>query len=145
MVEIKHSIQIDAPPATVYPLVATARGLARWWAADVKPVTGAAAGVELGFFNRQTIYRLRPHTFLPPLQAAWACESGKEWSGTQVIFLIAPQGTGTLLHFAHGGWKEETDYFTSCNTVWGGLLFRLKAVAEGHAVGPLFTVDGTAY
>ena len=41
---------------TVYPLVATAAGFSQWWAADV---TESAGPVELGFFKRATVYRLR--------------------------------------------------------------------------------------
>ncbi|HYM12454.1 MAG TPA: hypothetical protein VEU62_17085, partial [Bryobacterales bacterium] len=79
MPDIRHSLQISAPAGAVYPLVATARGLAQWWAADVQEVDGA---VELGFFNRTTVYRLRPSANDPPGRAEWLCETGEEWSGT---------------------------------------------------------------
>ena len=39
--------------------------------------------------------------------------------------------------FSHEGWAE-TEYFTNCNTAWGELMYRLKAVAEGKSIGPLF-------
>lgn len=144
MPDIRHLLQIDAPPSTVFPLVATARGFTQWWAADAHDVTGPQPGVELRFAGGQTIYRLRAETFLPPVQAAWACETGKEWSGTQLIFLLSPQGPGTLLRFLHSDWQQETDYFASCNTVWGELMFRLKAVAEGRTPGPHFSAEGLA-
>ena len=76
--------------------------------------------------------------------AAWFCESGQEWKGTLLEFLLARQPNGTLLRFVHSGWEQETDYFISCNTVWGELLFRLKAAAEGHPRGPLFLADSLA-
>ena len=58
-------------------------------------------------------------------------------------FLLNRESRGTLLRFTHGSWRAETDYFVACNTVWGGLLFRLKAVAEGRPAG--FTTDGLPY
>jgi hypothetical protein len=37
------------------------------------------------------------------------------------------------------------DYFTSCNTTSGELIFRLKAAAEGKPRGPLFLAADLAY
>ena len=137
MPDIRHLLQINAPPATVFPLVSTAKGFSHWWSADVRDVISPQPGVELRFPGN-TIYRLRAETFLPPVQAAWTCETGKEWTGTQLLFLLSPVGAGTTLRFEHSDWNAETDYFLSCNTVWGELLFRLKAEAEGMGAGPLF-------
>ncbi len=39
----------------------------------------------------------------------------------------------------------ETDYFVSCTTVWGELMFRIKSTAEGKTLGPLFARSGMAY
>jgi hypothetical protein len=49
------------------------------------------------------------------------------------------------LHFTHGGWRSESAYFISCNTTWGELMYRLKAVAEGKSPGPLFRAADIAY
>jgi hypothetical protein len=139
MADIWHAIQIAADEETIYPLVSTAKGLETWWATDITEPAGA---VELGFFNRTTIYRLRPTIRRPPGNAEWVCESGDEWSGTRLSFQIAAAKSGTLLRFSHAGWRAESEYFTSCNTTWGELMFRLKAAAEGKTPGPLFTREG---
>jgi hypothetical protein len=39
----------------------------------------------------------------------------------------------------------EKDYFSSCNTTWAELMFRLKAAAEGKLRGPLFGAGELAY
>jgi len=145
MPEIHHQLSLAVDPKVVYPLVATAAGFARWWAADVRDISDPSSGVELGFFNRRTIYRLRPQTFISPTTAVWHCETGQEWSNTVLSFILQPEGSGTLARFSHAGWAAATEYFVSCNTVWGALLFRMKAAAEGHPQGPLFTAEGTAY
>lgn len=145
MPDIRHQLQIAATPAAIFPLVTTARGFAQWWAADTRELTEPGRLVELAFFKRQTIYRLRPQTFVAPTTASWRCETGREWADTTLVFSVASQGAGSLLRFQHAGWAAETDYFVSCNTVWGALLFRLKAIAEGHPAGPLFGADGMAY
>ena len=142
MPDIKHSIPIAAKPEAIYPLVATGKGFMQWWAEDV---TEPAGMVELGFFKRATVYRVRMQTNNAPKHAEWVCESGDEWSGTRLSFHLDPTNAGTLLRFAHGGWKAETDYFIACNTTWGELMYRLKAAAEGKTPGPLFRIAEMAY
>lgn len=142
MPDIIHSIQTSASPQSVYALVSSPSGLAQWWAADVAAQDGS---VELGFFKRQTVYRLKPQKMQPPQDAEWLVETGQEWSGTRIAFHLEPVKTGTLVRFSHGGWQAATDYFISCNTTWGELMFRLKAAAEGKSRGPLFLADSLAY
>ena len=144
MPHIRHSIFIAAPPEHVHILVSTPRGFSQWWSADVTE-DRSTHSVELGFFNRATVYRLGPARITPPQAAEWLCESGHEWQGTRLVFDTASKNGGTALQFAHRDWKAETDYFTSCNTTWGALMFRLKACAEGKAPGPLFTLNSMAY
>lgn len=143
MPEIKHSIQVAAEARLIHPLVATAKGLSRWWAADVTE-NQATGSVELGFFKRATVYGLHPIQIAAPRQAHWLCQTGKEWTGTRLLFDLNEQNGQTLLRFTHADWQAETDYFVSCNTVWGELMFRLKAEAEGKKPGPLFTGTGLA-
>ena len=142
MPDIQHAIQIAAKPEGVYPLMATAHGLARWWAADI---TESGGTVDLGFFNRATVYKLKLEIDKPPVQVEWVCQSGDEWGGTHITFRVEARGTGSMLRFTHAGWRSETDYFISCNTTWGELMFRLKAAAEGKASGPLFLANDMAY
>jgi hypothetical protein len=66
MADIQHAIQVAAKPETVYTLIATAKGFGHWWAADI---TESAGAVELGFFNRATVYRLRLDTGKAPVHA----------------------------------------------------------------------------
>ena len=143
MANIVHSLQIDTSADRIFPLVSTARGLSQWWAADVsEPGAGI---IELGFFNRATIYTLQPIRIAAPHDAEWLCTTGKEWAGTKIIFKLESSGARTVLRFTHADWKAETDYFISCNTVWGGLMFRIRAAAEEKPQGPLFQANGLAY
>jgi hypothetical protein len=140
--DIKHSVPIAAKAEAIYPLVATAKGFRQWWATDVTEPAGA---VELGFFKRATVYRVKLKTDKAPAHAEWVCETGDEWNGTRIIFRLEAAKSGSVLRFTHGGWKAETDYFVSCNTTWGELMYRLKAVAEGKTPGPLFLAADMAY
>ena len=143
MADIVHSIGVSAAPDAVYRLVSNGPGFRAWWAEDV--VSKADGRVELGFFDRTTVYRLRPSGAEPGRRAAWEVETGQEWKGTHIVFELVPQGATTLLRFTHGGWQRASDFFVSCNTTWGGLMFRLKAAAEGKTPGPLFLASGMAY
>jgi uncharacterized protein YndB with AHSA1/START domain len=141
MPDIRHAITINAPPERVAALVESADGLAAWWAEDVDAVAGRDA-VDLGFFDRRTVYRLVPQHQGGEIR--WRCETGQEWAGTELVFRLEenPQGH-TVTHFAHQAWAEASPYFVSCNTVWGHLMFVLKAAAErGGAARPLFTRSG---
>ncbi|HXW56787.1 MAG TPA: SRPBCC domain-containing protein [Candidatus Cybelea sp.] len=141
MADIKLAIVIDAAPEKVYPLIATARGLSQWWAADMTE----AGDVELGFFRRATVYRLQLVRAVEPREAEWQCVSGQEWNGTRLVFELKDDKGKALLRFRHADWKSETDYFVMCTATWGELMYRLKATAEGKSPGPLFSADGLAY
>jgi hypothetical protein len=144
MPDIRHSISIDASPDLIYPLIASASGFSKWWAADVTEKDSTRI-VELGFFNRTTIYRLQLVRAATARETEWLCQSGKEWQGTTLRFQMSEAKSSSLLRFSHDNWQQETEYFVSCNTTWGGLMFRLKAAAEGRAPGPLFSAGGAAY
>jgi uncharacterized protein YndB with AHSA1/START domain len=144
MPDIKHSITIDAAPERVFPLIASGSGFARWWAAGVTE-SGADGTVELGFFNRATVYRLKPVRLASPREMEWLCQSGKEWADTRLLFALTPNNAATVVRFTHANWQSETDYFISCTTTWGELMLRLKAAAEGRPVTPLFSATSMAY
>jgi hypothetical protein len=135
-------IRIAAPIERVAALAGTGDGFTKWWAEDVS--TAADGVVTLGFFNRETLYVLRPLESSAHC-ISWRCESGHEWSGTEIRFELTPDKAVTVLRFTHAGWRAATDFFTSCNTTWGELVFRLAGDAEGHPRGPLFKRNGLAY
>jgi uncharacterized protein YndB with AHSA1/START domain len=140
--QIKLSATIAAPPERVFPLVSTARGLSQWWAEDVTEHDGVA---DLGFFKRNTVYRLRLEKSAAPTDAEWHCLSGHEWEGARLLFSLTPLKDKTRIVFTQAHWRAETDCFFNCTTTWGVLMFRLKATAEGKSSGPLFTQDSQSY
>jgi uncharacterized protein YndB with AHSA1/START domain len=142
---IRHAIAVDASRERIFPLISSGDGFKQWWAADVTEDVPRNI-VSVGFFNRNTVYNLQPFRIDEPNYAEWACQSGEEWKGTKLLFDLLPQKQGhTLLRFSHADWRAETDYFVSCTTTWGELMFRLKAAAEGRNPGPLFSATGMAY
>jgi len=138
MPDIRELIPVDVPMARVHALVSSGEGLSKWWAEDavVRP-----DGADLGFFNRGTVYSLKLARS-SPTETEWLCQSGQEWNGTKLRFQMSENKGQTMLRFTHADWAAETDYFLSCNTTWGALMFRLKAIAEGKATAPLFSRTG---
>jgi hypothetical protein len=60
-----------------------------------------------------------------------------EWNGTKLTWdIVKSDGDGVTLRFTHSGWREMTDFCTSCNSMWGNLMFRLKDSVEGKGRGP---------
>lgn len=145
MPDIQHLIQIEAEPDAVYRAVTTEDGLRGWWTADVEAEAVEGGHAQFGFFKRATVYRMRIDRLEPPEELRWTCETGGEWKDTTVEFRMQPADGGTKLTFRHADWREATDYYWSCNTTWGALMYRLKGVAEGKQPGPLFTEDSLAY
>jgi len=143
MADIVQSISINAAKDVIFPLVSSAHGFQHWSAADVTEDEDTEI-VELGFFNRGTIYRLKPVKNSTPWTAEWFCESGQEWAGTTLLFAMTEANGKTQLNFTHSRWKAETPSFVSCAKTWGDLMPRIKAAAEGQNPGPFFTKDGTA-
>src|SRR5262245_39002543 len=106
MPDLHHAIQIGAAPEVVYALVATGRGFTKLWAEDVVDTTD---GAELGFFKRTTIYRLKQLASSAPASVEWACETGKEWAGTRLLFRLEARGASTFVRFTHADWEANTD------------------------------------
>jgi hypothetical protein len=62
-----------------------------------------------------------------------------EWNGTTLTWEVVGHDDGTTLTFVHGGWRELTAFCSSCNAMWGNLMYRLKDSAEGKGRGPQWT------
>jgi len=49
---------------------------------------------------------------------------------TKFVFDLEPFEGATRLRFTHGGWREATDFFASCNFRWGFYMQSLKEYCE---------------
>lgn len=139
MADIRHAIEIAAAPSTIYTLVSTGPGFEQWWAEDVWEDSGET---NLGFFDREAIFRLKLAQQEPPNAARWSVRADGEWNGTRLLFSIESHDGGSRLNFTHADWAAASPYFIECNTTWGELMFRLKDAAEGKPRGPFFTKRG---
>ena len=130
MPEIRHMLLIDSPIERVYQAVTEEEGLAGWWTVQVnaEPEVGSIADFKFGDRYR-TVMKIA--VLAAPIRVEWDCVEGdEEWVGTRIVISLEKQGDQTLVRFTHGGWREATDFFASCNYNWGYYLASLKAFCE---------------
>ena len=140
MAKLKHQIPIDASPDKVYAALTTPSGLRGWWTADVRADEKAGGKAEFGFEKRAIVFRMNIEKLEPGKQVVWTCHGDQpEWNGTTLTWNIAREGDATVLRFTQSGWREITDFCTSCNSMWGHLMFRLKAYVETGKTDPQWT------
>jgi uncharacterized protein YndB with AHSA1/START domain len=143
MTDILHRITIDAPPDRILPALTTTEGFHRWWTDDCAAVPRAGTVNAFRFHGGDVEFLFRVDE-LSDRRVAWTCIEGErvpaEWVGTRITFDLSPgDGGTTVLRFGHLGWRSTEGEFPACNTVWGDLMHRLKACAEGNPRGPYFS------
>jgi uncharacterized protein YndB with AHSA1/START domain len=140
MPDLKHMIPINAAPEKVYAAVATQAGMRGWWTADTQMDEKIGGKAEFGFDRREAVFRMTIDRLVPSNTVVMSCQGDEpEWAGTTLDWTIEPAPEGALLRFTHRGWREPTDFCASCNSMWGNLMFRLKAFAETSAPSPQWT------
>jgi uncharacterized protein YndB with AHSA1/START domain len=130
MPSIKHYLLIKAQPEKVYSAITKTGGIKGWWTVEAKAdeKVGGIAEFIFGdrYFNKMKITNLEPDKKLE-----WEClEGDKEWIGTTFLFDLEEKDESTILRFSHNNWKEDTDFFASCNYNWGYYLKSLKQYCE---------------
>jgi uncharacterized protein YndB with AHSA1/START domain len=143
MTDILHRMTIQAPPETVLRAISTADGFRAWWTDDCAAVARAGTVNVFRFHGGAVEFHFRVDE-LSDRRVAWTCVSAprvpEEWVGTQVTFDLSPAENGcTVVHFGHRNWRTVEGEYPACNTVWGDLMHRLKACAEGAPRGPYFS------
>ena len=137
MALLKHQIPINTTPAKVFAALATQSGLRSWWTADAKIDEKIGGKAEFGFDKRQMVFRMNIEKLEPGKKVVWSCHGDHpEWKGTTLTWNIASEDGGTVLRMTHSGWKFISEYYASCNSAWGELIYRLKDYAEGKNPGP---------
>ena len=137
MAELRHQIPITAAPQKVYAAIATQTGLREWWTADSRAEEEVGGKAEFGFDRRGMVFRMDIQQLDPGKRVVWSCHGDHpEWKGTLLTWDLSPQDVGTILRFTQGGWKSITDFYATCNSTWGELMYRLKDYVEGKNPGP---------
>lgn len=131
MAEILHDLIIKAPTAKVYQALSEQKGLANWWTrhAEVEPRTNSIA--QFSFDHGRIRLRMKILRLIMNKAVVWHCLGGQpEWDDTQVYFELEPTREGTLLHFAHRGWKRPTGLLAKSSFDWARYLLSLRSYLE---------------
>lgn len=125
MQDIMHQIRIHAPPQRVYDAITTADGLQHWWTRDaaIEPNTGAAG--TFGFYGRRFVAKVTVEELTPPSRVRWKVVNAA-WPATDIAFSLRPDGSDTILVFAHRGFPRADEAMASTTTRWGFYLQSLK-------------------
>ncbi len=151
MIDIRHTLVIDAPVDIVFKAITTAKGLSAWWTPKTTaiPETGSIASFPFanGYVKKMEVQELQPNEFVK-----WHCIQGdQEWIGTIITFKLdqraepdllisnpevrgqieqSVSGLKTLLIFEHKDWKDYSPSFAECSYTWAQFLRSLKLYCE---------------
>jgi uncharacterized protein YndB with AHSA1/START domain len=140
MTDLFHSVPISASPERVYAAVATEAGMRGWWTRDTVMNSKIGGKAEFGFNKREMVFRMTIDELTPNRVVRMRCSGDQpEWAGTTQEWKIEPTPEGSVLNFYHRGWREMTPFCAGCNSMWGNLMFRLKAYAESGHPNPQWT------
>ena len=127
---IYHQVLIDSKQEDVFKAITRQEGLSKWWIQD------CIAKPEIGFVN---VFKYEGYVdnemkvidLIENKRVEWECiKSEKEWIGTHIVFEISTHHNLTKLDFKQIGWKEQTEFFATCNFHWARHLTMLKKLCE---------------
>lgn len=133
MADILHLIKINAPRNKAYQAISTVEGIRNWWTRDADLDAKIGGSGEFRFADSQRITKVRVEELQPSSCVVWKTLSAPipTWAGTTIRFeLRAEDDGGTLLHFAHRGFKDTDDLFAYSATAWGYFMVSLKRYLE---------------
>lgn len=131
MAEILHDVLIRTKPEKLYQALTEQKGLTNWWTrhAQIEPRINAIA--QFSFDHGRTSLRMKILRLIANKAVVWHCVGGQpEWEDTQIYFELEPTREGTILHFAHRGWKRPTGILPRSSFDWARQLMSLKAYLE---------------
>lgn len=134
--KIDQTLEIAAPPETVFRALTDADELSRWWTTTADSVTRPGGAFEYRFeFDEQPE---RNHTysgtyeeFVPNKRVAYPWQASV--GDTRVDVTLRPTGDGTTLCLVHTGWGDDDkarEAVQMHEEGWGFFLGNLKSYLE---------------
>ena len=130
MPDIKHYLVINSQSQKIYQAITTRTGIAGWWTPQTE-IGNNVGDINIFDFGDRYHNEMKIIDLQTNKRIKWKCFVGdNEWIGTNFIFELEEKNNETVLRFAHSNWKEETDFFASCNFQWAYYLRSLKQYCE---------------
>jgi quinol monooxygenase YgiN len=135
------SFVVEQSPQAVFAAVTNPRA---WWSEDIEGDTDRVGAVF--YYHYQDIHRgtFKVTEMVPGKKVVWHVvqnyfnfvEDSTEWTGTDIVFEIAPKDGGTELRFTHVGLVPAEECYEVCQDSWGfylrGSLRSLIATGTGQ-------------
>lgn len=130
MSSIKQYLIISSTPQKIYEAITTKPGVANWWTPQTE-IGNKICDINIFDFGNRYHNEMKIVDLQPDKRVWWKCLVGdKEWIGTNLVFELEEKNDETILRFEHNNWKEETDFFASCNYQWAYYMRSLKLYCE---------------
>jgi uncharacterized protein YndB with AHSA1/START domain len=131
---IIRSVEIDAPPEAVFPLLVEADALVHWWPdlAELEPRIGGRVRME--FRGGESVVTGEVIRFEPPraLGLTWVREERPETT-TRIELTVTPlDGERSRVDVVHSGWEQAPDLRAMHDQGWAHFLDCLSAFAENR-------------
>jgi hypothetical protein len=123
-------IGFDAPPDVVFECI---KDIPAWWTTDFD---GSTANLHDEFVIHHPGSHCSKQKLIeniPGKKIVWLVTEGRldwlekdkaEWTGTRMVFELAPQGDKTLLHFTHEGLVPEKECYIRCSEGWTMVIMK---------------------
>lgn len=134
----QRQLHLSASPAAVYRALATQQGLRAWWTQHCDAAESASGHATFRFNGTRKTMRI--DSLVPGREVRWTCVEAHidaaslthkdEWVGTEIVFRLAPEGSGTRLDFEHIGLSPEVECFEICQAGWDYFLGSLQRLVD---------------
>ena len=114
---------VDQTPDETFAAVTNVRG---WWSGEIEGRTDAQ-GEEFTYRYEDIHYtKQRISELVPGRKVVWQIvesrlnftEDPNEWTGTEVVFEVAPKGDQTEVRFSHVGLAPDVECYDQCSSAW---------------------------
>ena len=141
------TIEVGKPPRHVFECIID---VSKWWGG--KDLKGSTRRLEDEFtithgdvhYSRQRTVELVPDRkvvwLITESRLAWLESDQHEWTNTRLIFELAPDGDGTVLHFRHEGLVPALECYSRCAAGWNLVIkdYLLNFIARGRVAAQLY-------
>ncbi len=135
------TFQAECTPQEAFDAINNVRG---WWSQAVEGDTDRLGAVFN--YHYQDVHRatFKITAFVPGKRVAWHVvdnyfnfvKDKSEWTGTDIVFEIVPQGDKTEVRFTHIGLVPDYECYDVCSNAWGsyiaGSLRNLMTTGQGQ-------------
>ncbi len=113
-----------------------------WWGGEIEGEAARVGDVFTYRFEDMHFTRQRVSELVPGRKVAWHVEDGEikfvadksEWNGTDIMFDIVHEGSGSKVRITHRGLVPQKECFEACSGGWNHYFgSSLKAVIERSA------------